>query len=238
MYDPGNLQLEQDDLMIFGEDGNFYYVKRDQYMRSAQRLPEHFRSAPEFLVGLGAMAADISVFHAVQSNGSTRAQTQEPEPLTGNCSCMLLNVAAIRQESEKKKRAHPPLKNDRKIPPTNYDTRSAPEPQTQDLVIFADDGEFYLVERALYEKQRLPKGMESAPLLMVELGTVVADIPRLPTAGSACVLVNLASIRSGPGKTLRSIRTLKASDTDTRRRAQPKARRSEPPRARGSRKRG
>jgi hypothetical protein len=203
-----NLQLEQDDLVIFGEDGEFHYVQKAQYMKPDQRLPEKYRSAPEFLVGLGAVVADITVFKSVQVNGSKQVQEQKPEPLTGRCSCILLNIAAIRQESVKRAGSHATGKSGRstELPPVPSGHDGGPEPKTDDLVIFGEDGEFYLVDKGVYKDQVLPEGMESAPLLMVELGVVIADIPRLPTAGSACHLVNLASIRKGSEETARDIR--------------------------------
>ncbi|WNG48262.1 hypothetical protein F0U60_32150 [Archangium minus] len=191
------LQLEQDDLVIFGVDGEFHHVPKAYYATPEQRLPDRFRSAPEFVVGLGAVVADVTAYKSAQLDGA------DGEPMTAGCSCIVLNMAAIRQESEKHKdpRARHTLANGHSAQATS----APPEVKNgaglcveeDDLVIFGEDGNFYWVRKEYYEKQKLPDDMKSAPQLMVELGTVVADIPRLPTAGSACQLVNLASIRKG-----------------------------------------
>jgi hypothetical protein len=192
------LQLEEDDLVIFGEDGRFYYVKKSDYTDPACRLPDKYRATPEFLVGLGTVVADITVLDAVQSDG---AKPVQETPLTVRCSCVVLNVAAIRRESEKKKdKKEPhPIKEPFPIVAGAKSTLGKGElaPQPEDLVIFGEDEDFHLVKRDVYVTQELPPALKSAPLLMVELGTVVADIPRLPTAGSACELLNLASLRKG-----------------------------------------
>jgi hypothetical protein len=198
------LQLEEDDLVIFGEDGRFYYVKKDQYTDPARRLPDKFRATPEFMVGLGTVVADISVLDSVQAEGSTQAE--EP-PLKVRCPCVVLNMAAIRGVSEKKRDMKEPVPIPKKTKSTS--DGSGLEPQPEDLVIFGEDNDFYLVKRDVYAKQEIPPALKSAPLLMVELGAVVADIPRLPTAGSACELLNLASLRKDRTELARLIRDQK-----------------------------
>lgn len=201
-----DLQLEQDDLVIFGEDGQFHHVPKTYYADPRQRLPDKFRSAPEFAVGMGIVVSDLSVYASVQSEDSPQARM-----MTG-CSCIVLNLKAIRQESEKVAGPLTELENGRprpSPPPPRLEGVPVPRLEKDDLVIFGEDGKFYLVKKSYYEKQILPDEMKSAPQLMVELGTVVADIPRLPTAGSACQLVNLASIRMGSAGAARLIRAQK-----------------------------
>jgi len=67
-------------------------------------------------------------------------------------------------------------------------------------VIFGTDRTFYLLKKRIYEKMELPRELESTPTIMVQLGAQLADMPSLPTAGSACFLLNLASIRHGSAK--------------------------------------
>jgi len=76
------VQLHQDDLVLYGEDGKYYLVAKADYMSNP--LPEELKSGPEFLVALGTVAADI------------------PAVPTAGCACYLLNLAAIRNRSEKK----------------------------------------------------------------------------------------------------------------------------------------
>jgi hypothetical protein len=199
------LQLEEDDLVIFGEDGRFYYVKRDQYTDPACRLPDKFRATPEFMVGLGTVVADVTVLESVQAEVSKQAEP--PTPLLVRCSCVVLNVAAIRRKSEKKKDKKEPVPILEKA--KSASAKSGLEPQPEDLVIFEEDQDFYLVKRDVYATQEIPPALKSAPLLMVELGTVVADIPRLPTAGSACKLLNLAFLRKDRSELARLIRDQK-----------------------------
>ncbi|QRK07262.1 hypothetical protein JQX13_45685 [Archangium violaceum] len=200
------LQLEQDDLVIFGEDGKFHHVPKTYYATPEQRLPDRFKSAPEFLVGLGAVVADVTAYQSAQEDETAR------EPLTADCACIVLNMAAIRQESEKHKdpRAGRPIPNGDPVNATSEPPEVESPPglrvERDDLVIFGEDGKFYLVKKQYYEQQVLPEDMQSAPQLMVELGAVVADIPRLPTAGSACQLVNMASIRRGSAHAARLVK--------------------------------
>jgi hypothetical protein len=192
------LQLEQDDLVIFAEDGKFYYVPKTYYANPKQLLPDKFKSTPEFVVGLGATLSDISIYPLAQS-------------LSG-ASCIVLNLAALRKESEKsEERQGPSLTikphNDQSEEPS-IESPPGLTVERDDLVIFGEDGKFYLVKKEYYtqEKQLLRKEMRSAPQLMVELGTVVADIPCVPTAGCACELVNLASLRLGSEEAARRAR--------------------------------
>jgi hypothetical protein len=202
-----DLQLEQDDLVIFGEDGRFHHVPKSYYADPRQRLPDKYRSAPEFAVGMGTVISDLSVYTSVHAEDSVQAR------MTADCACFVLNLKAVRQASEKATGPLTELENGRlrESPPPPLGNEGAPMPRIEkdDLVIFGEDGKFYLVKKSYYEQQILPDDMKSAPQLMVELGTVVADIPRLPTAGSACQLVNLASIRMGSAGAARLIRSQK-----------------------------
>lgn len=216
-----NLQIEQDDLVVFGEDGQFYLIQKAEY--TAHELPATLTSTAEFLVGLGAVVADVSAF-----------EWEIPwKQLTDNCACIVLNLAAIRQISEKKDkpitfmhradghelrawkqfappgnerpagkhraRKHLAGKESRRTTPAeegtgNYNQTIGPD----DLVIFNEDKKFYWVKEDDYASSReLHEELRSAPELMVMLGVVVADIPRIPTAGTACFLLNLASVRRG-----------------------------------------
>lgn len=205
-----DLQLEQDDLVLFGEDGKFHHVPKSYYADPRQRLPDKFRSAPEFAVGLGTVVSDLSVYASVQSKDSVQAR------MMVGCMCFVLNLKAIRQASEKSTGPLTELENGhpRDSPPLPPEVEGTPDLRVEkdDVVIFGEDGKFYLVKKSYYEQQILPDDMKSAPQLMVELGTVVADIPRLPTAGSACQLVNLASIRMGSTGAARLIRNQKELD--------------------------
>lgn len=231
------LQLEQDDLVIFGEDGKFHHVPKAYYATPEQRLPDRFKSAPEFLVGLGVVVADVTAYQSAQVDETAR------EPLTADCACIVLNMAAIRQESEKHKdpRAEHPLPNGHPEQATSEppEVASTPGPRVEkdDLVIFGEDGKFYLVKRQYYEQQVLPEDMQSAPQLMVELGAVVADIPRLPTAGSACQLVNLASIRMGSAHAARLVRKHRMHDQEEKRPVERRAQARRGSRSGGSRRR-
>jgi hypothetical protein len=192
------LQIEQDDLVIFGEDGKFYLVPKATY--TATRLPAALMSAPEFIVGLGSLVSDITAF-----------QSDVASQLTAKCACLVLNLAAIRQLSEKLGEPHAfDTDGDGGIATSSTPMQEhVPEPRLdpEDLVIFGEDGTFYFVTEETYKTQELPPDLKSAPELMVKLGTVVADIPSLPTAGSACFLLNLASVRKGSEEAARLIKS-------------------------------
>ncbi|WP_224365045.1 hypothetical protein [Hyalangium versicolor] len=190
-----DLQIEQDDLVIFGEDGKFYVVQKGQY--TSTELPQALLSAPEFVVGLGAMVSDITVTHP----------WSEQSELTERCSCVVLNLAAIRQVSEKEdprkaltfleKQGQGDKKSTHCLHSDGKQTALNVKPGQSDLVIFNEEKKFYWVKREEYELIELPEDLRSAPEFMVRLGAVVADIPSLPTAGCACYLLNLASVRKG-----------------------------------------
>lgn len=73
--------------------------------------------------------------------------------------------------------------------------------QPDDLIIVGRDGKtLYEARKSLYEGKRL-KDPELEAILQTQIedhGVVLADMPPVGTAGSACVLVNLASIRPPP----------------------------------------
>lgn len=208
------LQIEQDDLVIFGEDGRFYLVQKVDYVR--HELPAPLMSAAEFLVGLGAVVSDVTAF-----------EWDATEGLMGKCSCIVLNLASLRQVSEKKQgkpltflNGRDPKKSQASKKagarqPTDETKHSSngkklePPPRLgkSDLVIFNEDRKFYWVKQQEYQSKwrELPLDMRSAPELMVKLGTVAADIPPIPTAGTACYLLNLASLRRGSGHAARLI---------------------------------
>lgn len=67
-----------------------------------------------------------------------------------------------------------------------------------DLVLIGLDGKsIFWVPKEVYETRRIPEGLTTQISLLVGEGTVLADVPRgsLPGTGSACFLVNLASLR-------------------------------------------
>jgi hypothetical protein len=69
--------------------------------------------------------------------------------------------------------------------------------EQDDLVILGRDGEtFYLVRQEDYQKSKLDSDFtEILRDMTQDDGVVLADIPRIQGIGSACVLLNLSSIR-------------------------------------------
>ena len=111
----------------------------------------------------------------------------------------MLNLAAIRLVSEKA--GDPPISMledpgcNARTPRPSSPRRPPSRPPRQeeelqlekdDLVIFGTDRTFYLLKKKIYEKMELPRELESTPTIMVQLGAQLADMPSLPTAGSAC----------------------------------------------------
>jgi hypothetical protein len=67
-----------------------------------------------------------------------------------------------------------------------------------DLVVIGLDGRsIFWVPKEVYEATRLPESLSAQISVLVGQGMVLADVPRfsLPGTGSACFLLNLASIR-------------------------------------------
>lgn len=205
--EPSDLQIEQDDLVIFGEDGKFYLIPKTDY--ATNELPVALMSTAEFVVGLGSIITDIPSF---DWDSSRYLMGDEAHPLTDRCSCIVLNLAVIRQVSEKETDRTITFLDDsdkrrgsngkRTCPRLHVDGKKA-DPNLRlgmcDLVIFGEDRKFYWVKQQDYQKiqNELPPEMSSAPELMVKLGSLAADIPRIPTAGTACVLLNLLAVKRG-----------------------------------------
>jgi hypothetical protein len=197
-----DLQIELDDLVVLGEDGRFYLITQKEYM--ATRLPDSLRSVAEFVVGLGAVVADLGDVNSA-NDASLSALTQ-------GFRCIVLNAAAIVNRREKQGRPRVTslpkgIDGDTcKVPPALLEEPDIPLSLTgndsiddKDIVVFEPDGRFYWIK---YEDHLntdtgrvLPEGMRSAPELMISLGTLVADIPSLPTVGCACKLLNLRALR-------------------------------------------
>ncbi|WP_158079901.1 hypothetical protein [Archangium sp. Cb G35] len=205
--------------MIFGEDGKFYVVSPETY--TSEPLPSEFMSTAEFVVGMGAMVSDVAslqLLNAAASSGEgqndrTSAQPVELVELTQASACILMNLAAIRQVSEKA--GDPPIsflddttckcqkptntKNGKAAPSGPIIPKFNLKIEKDDLVIFGTDRKFYLLKKQIYSNEytSLPRSLENTPKFMVQLGTQIADMPSLPTAGCACYLLNVASIRHG-----------------------------------------
>jgi hypothetical protein len=191
------VQIEQDDLVIFGEDGRFYLVQKADYAEPTHELPASLMSAAEFLVGLGSVVSDVTAF-----------EWDAAKDLMAKCACIVLNLASLRQLSEKEKGKPLTFLEGRGDKKSQASKKLSSDGKTinpelrlgkGDLVIFNEDRKFYWVKQHEYQSKssELPSDMRGAPELMVKLGAVAADIPRIPTAGTACFLLNMACVRGG-----------------------------------------
>lgn len=64
------------------------------------------------------------------------------------------------------------------------------------IIIYADDGKFYLVEEKTWKQTELPDEAAVKMKQLVRDGVVVATVPTSgPGIGSLCYLVNLASLK-------------------------------------------
>ncbi|MBN8227554.1 hypothetical protein JYK02_08545 [Corallococcus macrosporus] len=183
-------------MIIFGEDGKYYVAPQQAY--AATPLPPSLWAAPEFVVGLGAVAADLQSF-----------EMDEFHCLTKGIACIVLNLASLvndREKAGKRRQINKRVKKDKAL--LEYVEQEPLLPGTgqktligdKDLIIFSEKGDFYWLKYDDYRYRTLPDDLASAPKLMVGLGAVLADIPFLPTVGCSCFLLNLASLKLGSKK--------------------------------------
>ena len=66
-----------------------------------------------------------------------------------------------------------------------------------DLVIYGDDGKYYLVKKSVYTQTELPKSLQATPSLLVTYGSVLATVDpgTNPGTGCACYVLNLTAVR-------------------------------------------
>lgn len=67
----------------------------------------------------------------------------------------------------------------------------------EDLVIYGDDGKYYLVKKEVYTQTELPRVLQGTPQLMVTYGSVLATVDpgTNPGVGCACYILNLTAVR-------------------------------------------
>jgi uncharacterized protein YbjT (DUF2867 family) len=91
-------------------------------------------------------------------------------------------------------------------PPAPDPTRKKAMPSNvefgpDDIVIYADDGKFYVITKDQYLQSPLPDSLSGEAFMLVKNGTFVANMPNEPGVGCACYLLNVNSLRKASAAT-------------------------------------